>query len=665
MELNLTVTTLKNIGPKYKRLLENLEICTIEDLLYHFPFRYDDFSQIKKIKNIQEHDNVTIQGVLDKVSNIYTRNGKRITTTKIVDETGDLNVIWFNSHYLKKTLKMNENYNLSGKVSAFNNKLTLVAPTFEIVGHNNLNTGRLVPVYPETAGIYSKWLRSRINDVLNANPIIEEFLPNEILIKEKLPELKTALKNFHFPNSMDDMKKARFRFQLEELFIELLNVELKKKEWSQKSKSFNLKYLTYKEKIEDFVASLPFKLTHSQENAITDIVVDLKEPHPMNRILEGDVGTGKTIVAIITAYLVHLNGFKTLYMAPTEILAKQHFETFKKFLENRDVSISLQTSNTKKCTSDITIGTHALLYRDIPEKVAFVVIDEQHRFGVEQRTKLLNRKITPHLLAMTATPIPRTLALTLYGDLKISILDTPPNKDKKITTKVVTEKHQDKIFEWVKEKNEQTFVVCPFIEESKHKNLEDVKSVIAEFERLKDGIFQGCNLGLLHGKMSSDEKHNIIRQFEMGEIQILVSTPVIEVGIDVPEATIMVIESAERYGLASLHQLRGRVGRRQKEGFCFAITSGNNKNSYTRLKYLESIDNGLELAEIDMKIRGHGNIYGTMQHGFQRFKVATIDDTETLEKAKTYAQQYVSKLEELPNLKTKINDRKGKFIGNN
>lgn len=667
------VSVVASVGPKFKTLLEKLEIFTVDDLLYHFPFRYDDFSKKAKVSALVEGEIITVEGILGEIKNVFTKYGKRLTTAKLVDETGSLNVVWFNSHYLVKTLKPNHFYRLSGKIGKFSNKLTLTAPSYEEVGEKSISTSRLVPIYPETAGISSKWLAAKVHSILADKLAYTEFLPAKIMQEEHFQPILDAFRSMHFPSSIEEAYNAKKRFAFEELFLELINVESRKKEWETNLLAPKINSLIYQDKIDEFISNLPFKLTPSQHQAVVEIFENLKTAHPMNRLLEGDVGTGKTIVAVIACYLNHLNGYTSLYMAPTEILVAQHYETFKRFLEPLGVEVHLQTGSKKtkktpESSPTINIGTHALLFDSPSQNIGLVIIDEQHRFGVEQRTKLVNmnkNKTTPHLLTMTATPIPRTLALTLYGDLRISVLDAPPNKDKKITTKVVTEKDRDRTFETIAKSGEQTFIVCPFIEQSTHESFENVKAATAEFEKLKDGVFKNVPIALLHGKMKPKEKQEIVAQFEQKKVQVLVSTPVIEVGIDIPDATIIVIESAERYGLASLHQLRGRVGRGAKPGFCFLFLSGFNRPAYERLKNMETVTNGLVLAEIDMKMRGHGDIYGIMQHGFTAFKVASLTDTEMLNKAKKYAELYHDKLLSFPNLASRIAYRKGQYVGNN
>jgi len=672
LKLSDPVAAIQKIGPKYRNLLSKLGIFTIEDLLYHFPFRYDDFSEVKKIKDVQAGNLTTVQGVLGPVKNIYTRYRKRLTEAVVEDETGSLKIVWFNSHYLKKTLKPGQKYNFSGKINKYGSKLSMIAPSYELAGEKTINTGRLVPIYPETSGLSSKWLRTKVKEVLDKEISLEEFLPEEILKDEHFPKFAQALQSFHFPGSLMEAGKAKKRFQLEEFFVELMKVEKRKQSWSEKLKANKItNNKKHQEKLEKLIENLPFSLTQSQKKALEDIFNDLDHENPMNRLLEGDVGTGKTIVAVMASYLTFLNGRNVLYMAPTEILARQHYETYKSLLEPLGVEITQLTSAAAKKPAKqpyIIVGTHALLYKEKYQNVALIVIDEQHRFGVEQRAKLVEMNEgdeTPHLLTMTATPIPRTLALTIYGDLEISQLMPIPGRHKVVNTKIIPEKNRDEAFNWIKEKGEQTFIVCPFIEESSHENLENVKAATAEFEKLQKGVFKGMDMGLLHGKLTSKQKREVVERFEKGEIQILVSTPVIEVGIDIPEAVVMVIESGDRYGLASLHQLRGRVGRGEKPGYCFVFVGSNNRTAYKRLKYLEEMNNGLALAEIDMEMRGHGDIYGVMQHGFKRFKVARLSDVKTLEKAKMYAQRYFSEIDNHPNLLEKIYRVAGRYVGSN
>ena len=678
IKTNSPISVVPKIGPTYQKLLEKLEIFKVEDMLYHFPFRYQDYSQFKTIKDLQDGDTITVTATLASIKNIYTRNGKRITKANVVDHTGELGIVWFNQHYIKNTLEVGKTYNISGRVGFFDGKLCFLSPDMEIVSNafskksiENVHTGRLVPIYPETSGISSKWLRAKIKSILDLGTDLEEFLPEEILKERNFYKVEDAINKIHFPDSEEQAEKCRERFGFEELFIELLNVEKRKNDWSQKLKSKAFKPFT--KEVNKFIDSLPFRLTTSQNNTLKEITKDLSKQVPMNRLLQGDVGTGKTVLAIISSYLTYLNGMRVLYMAPTEILAKQHKETFEKLLKDTYINIELEIGSKKQTVKeenwDILIGTHALLFTEKGYKnIGLVIIDEQHRFGVEQRGKLLElskEKTFPHLLTMTATPIPRTLALTLYGDLSISILKDFPFEQRKVITKIIPERNREEAYKWIDKKNEPTFIVCPLIDASESLSLENVKAAQEEYEILKNGVFKNKSVGLLHGRMKSKEKDEVIKKFREGKINVLVSTPVIEVGIDVPDATIMVIESAERYGLASLHQLRGRVGRSQKEGYCLAFMSNNSRNSYKRLKYLEELNSGVDLAEIDLKMRGQGDIFGSMQHGFKKLKIANVNDLKMLEDAKTQAQKYFPLLDKYPKLLEKLTQRKGEYITSN
>ena len=678
IKTNSPISVVPKIGPAYQKLLEKLEIFKVEDMLYHFPFRYQDYSQFKTIKDLQDGDTITVTATLASIKNIYTRNGKRITKANVVDHTGELGIVWFNQHYIKNTLEVGKTYNISGRVGFFDGKLCFLSPDMEIVSNafskksiENVHTGRLVPIYPETSGISSKWLRAKIKSILDLGTDLEEFLPEEILKERNFYKVEDAINKIHFPDSEEQAEKCRERFGFEELFIELLNVEKRKNDWSQKLKSKAFKPFT--KEVNKFIDSLPFRLTTSQNNTLKEITKDLSKQVPMNRLLQGDVGTGKTVLAIISSYLTYLNGMRVLYMAPTEILAKQHKETFEKLLKDTYINIELEIGSKKQTVKeenwDILIGTHALLFTEKGYKnIGLVIIDEQHRFGVEQRGKLLElskEKTFPHLLTMTATPIPRTLALTLYGDLSISILKDFPFEQRKVITKIIPERNREEAYKWIDKKNEPTFIVCPLIDASESLSLENVKAAQEEYEILKNGVFKNKSVGLLHGRMKSKEKDEVIKKFREGKINVLVSTPVIEVGIDVPDATIMVIESAERYGLASLHQLRGRVGRSQKEGYCLAFMSNNSRNSYKRLKYLEELNSGVDLAEIDLKMRGQGDIFGSMQHGFKKLKIANVNDLKMLEDAKTQAQKYFPLLDKYPKLLEKLTQRKGEYITSN
>lgn len=671
LSLTSPVASISKVGPKFQMLLEKLDIFTIEDLIYHFPYRYNDLSTIKPINTLISNEIVTVKATLVSVENIFTKNRKRITSAKFQDNTGDIEAIWFNMHFLKKSLKVNEIYNVSGKVGEFNNKICFISPDLEETNKTNINTGRLVPIYQETMGISSKWIRTRINDILHSGIAFEEFLPENILKKYNFVKFREGLMNFHFPNSLIEVDHAKKRFAFEEMFMEMMKVEQRKDFWARKLVSHRLEKKKYEKELKSLIKSLPFELSESQKLTLDEIFEEINRETPMNMLLEGDVGSGKTIVALISAYLTYLNGFKVMYMAPTEILADQHFETFKKYLEPLGIKIAKKTGTSKHLPEDfeILIGTHALIYvSEQMQNIGLIIIDEQQRFGVEQRAQLLKLghiEKVPHLLTMTATPIPRTLALTLYGDLTICSIKPHKERYKNIKTWIVSENKREEAFRWAAEKKVPIFVVCPLIEESEFEIMENVKAAEVEYEKLVNGAFKELRVGLLHGRMKPKDKQDIVDKFRNGNLDVLVATPVIEVGIDIPDATIMIIESSERYGLASLHQLRGRIGRNGQEAYCMLFMSKYSRNGLARLKNLEKHNEGLKLSEIDLTLRGQGDLYGTRQHGFLNFRVADPSDFKLLEVAKADAQNYYPHLDLYPELKSKLEKSNIDLIGKN
>jgi len=662
------VSRLPMVGPIYAKRLEKLGITTIEDLLFHFPFRYDDFSIISPIGHVQAGEIVTVQGVVEKITNSYTKSGKKIQKAEISDSSGKIEAIWFNQPYLAKTIKTGDKYNFSGKVDWFGHLKVFVSPEFEIVkllpqnfqlsSLANIHTGRLVPVYNETYGISSKWLRSRIKMALeDLGEKTEEFLPEEILKKEDLIAEKEALWQIHFPKNKEMAEKAKNRLAFDELFLIQLSGLSRKKEWQEKV--LGKPFFVDQKKLLQFTGSLPFFLTNAQKKSLREILTDLEKPIPMNRLLQGDVGSGKTVVAAAAAYVAFLNGQQTLFMAPTEILANQHYATLKTLLTPLGVCVELVTGSHKEISnfkflpagrqgqilnSKVVVGTHALLYQDFASKnIGLVIVDEQHRFGVEQRLLLSQKGLNPHFLTMTATPIPRTIALTLFGDLDLSVIDEMPEGRLKVKTWVVPKEKRDKAYKWIKERikdtPEQTFIICPLIEESE--TLSTVRAATKEFETLSKVIFPDLRLGLLHGRINSKEKEEVLGKFKKGELDVLVATPVVEVGIDISNATIMVIEAADRFGLAQLHQLRGRVGRSNLQSYCFLFTENETPLVVERLKALEKTNIGMELSEIDLKLRGPGEIYGTRQHGLPDLKVASFSNLELIQKTREYAQTII------------------------
>lgn len=662
MDLNSELKSLGRVYKMYSGRLEKLGIKTPWDLLLHVPNRYDNFSLVSKIENIQPGEIVTIKGKVENISNSYTRRWKNLQKALVVDETGEINVLWFNQPYLAKNIKIGDTIALSGKASSDKGKLLFVSPDYEIIGdgEEQIHTGRLVPVYPETRGITSKWIRRQVYKFLKILPDnLADVLPEEISSQENLLPLRKAILGIHFPHNLQEAEKAKERIAFEELFLLHLKSKIKRQEWEKEIKGNSFKI--YEEKLNQFIKSLPFKLTTAQEKALLEIKKDLEKEVPMNRLLQGDVGSGKTILAASAMYLAYLNGYKSSLMAPTEILANQHFQTIKSLLEPLGIRIELITSSQKnnknqEPEADISIGTHALLFKGPQKKdLGLVIIDEQQRFGVKQRSLIRKKGNNPHFLSLTATPIPRTVALAAYGDLDVSYLFEMPKGRIPIRTWLVPEEKRDSAYSWIekeiKKNKTQAFIICPFIEESE--TMKTVKAASVEFEKLKK-VFKELRLGLLHGKIKTKEKEKIMQDFKNGKFDILVATPLVEVGIDIPNATIIVIEGGERFGLSQLHQLRGRVGRNNAQSYCLIFTDAKNPQAIARLKGMETIQNGAELAELDLKLRGAGDIFGTLQHGELNLKVASFSDFKLIERTMTQAEKILPKLSKYPKLTQEI-----------
>jgi ATP-dependent DNA helicase RecG len=688
MDLTTPVEEIPRVGPQYQKRLKRLGIKTVEDIIFHFPHRYEDFSNLIPIAKAEAGGLFSFQGEILEIKNLRTpRKRMVLTQAEIYDGTGKLKVIWFNQPYLINVFKKGDYVCLSGKVAKKGNIQYLSSPAYEKLNSESLHklelthTGRLVPVYPETEGLSSKWLRFIIKPILTKirNQILDP-LPDKIRQKFNFLPIKEALWQIHFPDSLEQANKAKKRFAFQELF-ELSLFVLRERMKLAKEKAFaiplNLPL------IKEFVKSLPFKLTDAQKKAIWQILKDTEKPTPMNRLLEGDVGSGKTVVATIAAFNTAKAGYQVAFMAPTEILAKQHFNTISNFLQKFGFKIRLLIGGKKTEINDfdIIIGTHALIQEGVTFKnLALVIVDEQHRFGVEQRAKLCQQKeFIPHLLSMTATPIPRTLSLTLYGDLDLSLLDEMPKGRKKVITKIVRPQEKRMAYDFIREKikeGRQAFVICPRIESASKSSAKqislneipsqqlsldnlkyEVKAVKEEYEKLSKIVFPDLRVGMLHGKMKTQEKEKVMQDFKDRKIDILVSTSVVEVGVDVPNATIILIEGAEKFGLAQLHQFRGRVGRSDQQSYCFLFTETPGVLTNRRLRAFVALDNGFELAEKDLQIRGPGDFLGQRQWGLPDLTMASLTDTALVEKARQEAKEILSENPELkkyPLLKEKL-----------
>ncbi|MGI5827452.1 MAG: ATP-dependent DNA helicase RecG [Patescibacteria group bacterium] len=667
ISLETPIQELYMIGDKYaEKLNKYLNIHTVKDLLYHFPFRYDDLTTIKAVSEVRVGETVTLEGQILTLKNTYTRSGKQLQQGIFTDGKSPLTVTWFNQPYLVKTLSPGTRVSLAGTISRFGGKIGLTAPKFEILkSHPKINTtpihtGRLVPVYPETYEISSKWLRSRIQPILKQiESLVEDWLPEEIRSQERFLPLSEALRNIHFPKTINDAETARKRLAFDELFLLQLQIQQKKKEWQQTK--LRHKLTVQFEDLTPFLEKLPFELTQDQIKAIKDTIDDLNQETPMNRLLEGDVGSGKTVVAAAAIYLSHLKKVKAVFMAPTEVLANQHFKTLSELLEPHNISIGFYTGSKKSKGKledyDVYLGTHALLFQDLDHtQIGLVIIDEQHRFGVEQRARLLGGTIAPHVLSMTATPIPRTAALTLYGDLALSLITTMPKGRKPVKTWLVPHSKRLSAYSWIADQvqkhKSQAYFIYPLIDPSEKTMMTEIKAAKAEYEKLKKH-FSTLKVGLLHGKLKSKEKQEVMENFAKHKLDILVATSVIEVGIDVANASIIVIEGADRFGLSQLHQLRGRVGRGDQQSYCLLFSSTDG-SSNRRLKAMETIQSGIELAELDLKLRGPGELYGTMQSGFLDLKLASFNDKELIDKTYRCASNFISRISEFPLLHKRL-----------
>lgn len=633
MTLQDPIDSLKGVGPATTEILSKLNIHTIGDALHHIPFRYDDFRTQKTISKLIDGDEMTLTATLKSITKIALKRNFILIKAVIEDATGTLNVSWFNQPYLLMTLRKTKSYLFSGKVKLYKGKLTLTSPTIEqVTDHAAIHSGRLVPIYPATDGVTSRTLRTLLWNSFHSNLSIPETLPEKIRNRYNIEQAKNAYLHIHFPEHEDHITTARYRLAFEEVFCLLLEAAERKRALQLMKVAHQL-HVSNSMK-QEFHQAIPFELTSSQSHAVQDLTLDLSQAFPSHRLIQGEVGSGKTLVAAFALYVASKNHTQSVFLAPTQVLAEQHFLSLQPLFEKLHISAQFITSDTKIDTSrrsDVFIGTHALFEHVQTLHPSVVVVDEEHRFGVNQRESFWNTAQKPHLITMTATPIPRTIAHTVLADRDMSRLEEIPSKKKNIITKVVPAKKRNDAYAWIDqriEKGEQVFVVCPLIDVSEAETLASVSPAKKEFIRIQDA-FPSRNVQLLHGKTPKDERSLILKNMRNGVIHILVATPVIEVGIDIPNASIMVIEGAERFGLAQLHQLRGRVGRAGQKAYCFLFPS-EGIGTTERLKIIQQYSDGNTLAEYDLKLRGTGDLLGTQQHGWDSLKFASWFDEKLI-----------------------------------
>lgn len=671
IDLKQSVQFIKGVGPSRVKLLNILGIYTIEDLISYYPRTYEDRTKITKIAELQDGQSAMIEAVTTSgASTARLRRNMTITKVIVEDDTGRALISWFNQDYVKTRIHAKEKYRFFGRVSKKSGVTEFNSPVFDAENEHK-NTGKIVPVYPTTKGLNQTSIRQAIENALAlVNEKLEESLPEYIVKQYNLMSLEDATKQIHFPSNMEKFTLARKRLAFEELLTFQLALLSLKTQYDNE-----IRGIKYDEnvKMSDVINTLPFRLTKAQLRVLEEIDRDMESEKPMNRLLQGDVGSGKTIVAMISAYKAVKSGYQVAVMAPTTILATQHLENFNKILSSFGIKSELLISSlTKKQKQivldklksgeiDIIIGTHALLQENVEfKKLGLVVTDEQHRFGVKQRSIIAGKGNNPDVLVMTATPIPRTLAIVVYGDLDISIIDELPPNRKKIDTLAVRENMTGRIVEFIKknvDEGRQAYIVCPFVEDNE--DMENVKSIEKLAKTYKDDIFKDYKVEILHGKMKPKEKDQVMQDFKDNKISILISTTVIEVGVDVPNANIMVIENAERFGLAQLHQLRGRVGRGEYKSYCILKYNGNSDLIRQRMETMTATDDGFKIAEKDLELRGSGEFFGTKQHGLPEFKIANIFDAEDIKILKLVQELAIkieaedSKLENEKNKKLK------------
>ncbi|MBI5298288.1 MAG: ATP-dependent DNA helicase RecG [Chloroflexi bacterium] len=654
--LNAALTVLQGVGPRHAETLKQLGMHTLGDMLYYFPRRYEDYSQLKPIKSVWYGDQLTVLGMVQNVVTRPIRGGKaQVVEAILTDGTGALRLTWFNQPWIANRLQDGDQITVSGKVEQYLGKLVMNNPDFEPVEAENLHTNRIVPIYPLAEKITQKWLRNLMSQVITYwAPSVADPLPESVRKAGGLMPLGEALIQAHFPKTQENLKAARARLAFDEIFYLQVGVLRQKRDWkSVEARVFEVDNAW----MGTHISALPFMLTEAQQHAVADIRNDLKSGKPMNRLLQGDVGSGKTVVAAMAAAMIVQSGAQAAIMAPTAILAEQHYRNFTKLLagENgllHEGQVRLLVGDTPEAEKNeineklaageikIIIGTHSLIEDPVTfQDLQFAVIDEQHRFGVDQRAALRQKGNNPHLLVMTATPIPRSLALTLYGDLDLSIMDEMPAGRQPVNTYVLRPQERERAFTLIRSQikdSKQAFIIYPLIEESEKI---EARAAVDDYEKLSKEIFPDLSLGLLHGRMKPAEKDEAMLKFRDGEYHILVSTTVVEVGVDIPNATVMLIEGADSFGLAQLHQLRGRVGRGSAQSYCLLIPTHEDATENERLQAMAETNDGFVLAECDLQQRGPGEFLGTRQSGYASgLRMASLTDVALIEKARTQAQ---------------------------
>jgi ATP-dependent DNA helicase RecG len=655
--LKAPVTAMPGISSGYAKKLQRLGVETVEDLIYLFPRRYDDFSQLKTIDKLIPGEEITIIGTLWSVKERKTARGLNLISAIVSDGTGTIEITWFNQPYLLQRLRPNRNIVLSGKVDLYLGRLVMQSPEWEPIEKDLIHTGRLVPVYPLTAGIGARWMRRLMNRTVEYwGRRLPDYLPLDIRERAKLLPLGQAMIQMHFPDNKDLAEKAKHRLAFDEFFLIQLGVLRQRRHWrSEPGRALTVDTAL----LDDFRNTLPFQFTNAQERTLNEILADIQSDQPMSRLLQGDVGSGKTVVATAAMLMAVASGCQAAIMAPTEILAEQHHKTISRLLvglSSWPVRVGLLTGSTPKAEREavyaaiasgevnIVVGTHALIQSNVAfASLGLVVVDEQHRFGVAQRGALRQKGFNPHMLVMSATPIPRTLSLTVYGDLDVSTINELPPGRQAIKTTWLDPRERERAYTFVRrqiEKGRQSFIICPLVEGS---DKIEAKAAVEEYERLSKSIYPDLKLGLVHGRMKAADKEAVMTAFYRGDLSILVATSVVEVGIDVPNASVMLVEGANRFGLAQLHQFRGRVGRGEYESYCLLLSDSDTENSRERLQAIEATQDGFVLAEKDLEMRGPGEFFGTRQSGLPLLKLAELGDVATLSQAREAAQALCEK----------------------